>query len=249
MKQFDCALKQRLHGLNLTWMLQNIDQELASAARKNLSCEEFLNRVVAGESDARAARAVERRIRTAKLHNQSYSLQQYDFSHPVDINADLVRHLFTLNFIRENKNLVFIGGVGLGKTHLAKALAYEACKKKHAVVCENAMHLINTLLEAAAENRLEAAMKKFTKPRLLLVDELGYIPLDRPAAEMFFQLLARRYESQEASTIITTNRAFADWPKTFANDATLTSAVLDRVVHRCEVVMIKGTSYRMREKM
>ena len=247
MKRFDSEMKRMLHGLNLTWVLENIDEELANAARKHFSCEEFLQRLLAGETDIRDTRAVERKIRTAQLHNQHYTLEQYDFAYPVKINADLVHHLFRLDFLRENKNIVFIGRVGLGKTHLAKALAYEACKKRHSVLCVTAVELVNMLIKAASEKKLEEAISKYTKPQVLLVDELGYIPFDRTASELLFQVFARRYDSPCASTIITTNRAFKEWTKIFANDAVLTSAVLDRIVHRCEIVVIEGKSYRMRK--
>jgi len=247
MKQFDSEMKRMLYNLNLIWVLENIDAELANAAQKHLSCEEFLQRMLAGETDRRNARAVERKIKAARLHGQHYTLEQYDFSYPANINADLVRHLFSLDFLRQNKNVVFMGGVGLGKTHLAKALAYEACKKRHSVLCISAMELVNALIEATSERKLESKLKKYVKPQLLLIDELGYIPLDKAASELLFQVFARRYEEQYASTIITTNRAFKEWPITFANDAVLTSAVLDRILHRCEVVTVEGTSYRMRK--
>jgi DNA replication protein DnaC len=109
------------------------------------------------------------------------------------------------------------------------------------------MELVNALIEATSERKLESKLKKYVKPQLLLIDELGYIPLDKAASELLFQVFARRYEEQYASTIITTNRAFKEWPITFANDAVLTSAVLDRILHRCEVVTVEGTSYRMRK--
>ena len=247
MKQFDSEIKQMLCKLKLTWGLENIDEELANAARKHLSCEEFLHRLLAGEIDLRDARTVERKIKTAQLHNQHYTLEQYDFSYPAKINADLVRHLFKLDFLRENKNIVFIGGVGLGKTFLAKALAYEACKKQHSVLCVAAMDLVNTLIEAATEKKLEKTIRKYATPQLLIIDELGYIPLDRTGSELLFQVFARRYDSPCASTIITTNRVFKEWTMTFNNDAVLTSAVLDRILHRCEIVIIEGKSYRMRK--
>jgi len=246
-RTFENASAQALYDMNLTWMAENLDGELAEAARRNLGPRQFLERLIHGEQDCRRARCIERRLGEAGLRNCTCTLGQFDFTHPSKINEDLVRHLFTLGFLRENANVVFMGGVGLGKTHLARALACEACRNQHSVLCVSAMQMVNTLVEASAAKRLEKAMAKYTRPELLLLDELGYIPLDQASAELVFQVFARRYDSKHGSVIVTTNRAFKEWGKTFAGDAGLTSAVLDRVIHRCELVTIEGTSYRMRK--
>jgi len=240
----DTPLKEALAELQLTWILENHDVELADAARKNRTGEELLLRLLRGEVDARHARAIERRIREAKIKS-ARRLDDFDFSWPTEINRDHVRHVFTMGFLREKANVVFIGGVGLGKTHLAAALAREACFRRLPVLFTSAIDIVNNLVEAAARKALSSAIRRYAYPKLLVVDELGYLPLDKVGAEMLFQVFCARYE--QASTIITTNRAYRDWSQTFANDLTITSAVLDRINHHCETVIIKGKSYRTKD--
>lgn len=237
----DTPLKEALAELQLTWMLENHDVELADAARKNRTGEELLLRLLRGEVDARHARAIDRRIKEAKIKS-TRRLDDFDFSWPTEINRDHVRHIFTMGFLREKANVVFIGGVGLGKTHLAAALAREACLRRLPVLFTSAIDIVNNLVEAAARSSLSSAIRRYAHPKLLVVDELGYLPLDKVGAEMLFQVFCARYE--QASTIVTTNRAYKDWSQTFANDLTITSAVLDRINHHCETVIIKGKSYR-----
>lgn len=134
-----------------------------------------------------------------------------------------------------------------GKTHLAVALGYEACLKGHSVLFTSAMEIINTLSAAKSAGRLKQEMKKYTKPSLLIMDELGYLPIDKSGADLLFQVISGRYE--HGSTLITSNRAFKDWPKIFNNDSTLTAALLDRLLHHAETVVIEGKSYRMKGKL
>lgn len=242
----DTQLKQSLAELQMTWMLNNHEVELAEAARKNRTSQDLLQRLLKGEIDARHERAIKRRIKEAKLKGVR-TLDGFDFSWPAKINRDQVRHLFTLSFMRQSSNVVLIGGVGLGKTHLAAALAREACMQRLPVLFTSAVDIVNHLTEARAHNNLAAGIRRYARPKLMVIDELGYLPLDKVGAELLFQVICARYET--ASTIITTNRAYKDWAKTFANDATITSAVLDRVTHHCETVIIEGRSYRMKDRI
>jgi DNA replication protein DnaC len=150
------------------------------------------------------------------------------------------------NYRARLHNVIFVGGVGLGKTHLATALGYEACQKGHSVLFAAAVDIVNTLLAAQTAQRLKPELKRFTAPDLLIVDELGYLPIDKHGADLLFQVISARYE--RGSMVITTNRPFKQWPSIFNNDATLTSAVLDRILHHNDTVVIEGPSYRMREK-
>ncbi len=239
-------LKTALKQLKLPWMLENCDHELAEAGRKNLSPRELLCRLVAGETEARQARAVERRLRAAALP-MDRTIETFDWEWPEQINRDQVRHLFTLNFLREKANAVFIGTVGLGKTHIVSALGRQACEHGFNVLFSPAVDIVNAL--AATEDKAEyrKVLKRYLKPHMLIIDELGYLPVDRVGAELLFQVLSKRYET--ASTVITTNRTYKEWAPTFANDASLTSAVLDRVLHHCQTITITGKSYRMKERI
>ena len=243
---YDTSLKKHICELQLTWVLDNYEYELAEAARKNRTHQDLLQRLLSGECEARQARSVERALKAAKLKSVR-SMEGFDFSWPSKINRDQVRHLFSLSFIKEATNVVFIGTVGLGKTHLASALARQACLNRLSVLFCQAIDIVNHLIEARSQNSLSKAIRRYAQPKLLVIDELGYLPLDKIGAELLFQVLCARYEV--GSTIITTNRPYKDWAQTFANDATLTSAVLDRVNHHSETIIIEGQSYRMKDKL
>jgi DNA replication protein DnaC len=131
-----------------------------------------------------------------------------------------------------------------GKTHLATALGYTACRQGHSVLFASAIDVINTLAAAKSAGRLKQELKKYTKPALLILDELGYLPIDKSGADLLFQVISVRYE--QGSIMLTSNRAFKEWPKMFNNDSTLTSAILDRLLHHAEIVVIEGKSFRMR---
>jgi DNA replication protein DnaC len=244
--QLDTPLKKTLAELRLTWVLENYEFELAEAARKNRTSHDLLQRLLQGEIETRHARAIQRRIKEAKIKGER-TLDGFDFSWPAKINRDQVRHLFTLSFMRRQENVVFIGGVGLGKTHLASALAREACLRRLPVLFTSAIDIVNNLVEARAHNNLAAAVRRYARPKLMVIDELGYLPLDKVGAELLFQVFCARYEI--ASTVITTNRSYKEWTKTFANDATITAAILDRVNHHCETVILEGESYRMKDRI
>ena len=149
--------------------------------------------------------------------------------------------------MRNATNVVFIGGVGLGKSHLAAALGGIACQKRLNTLFTPAAAMINDLIEARERGLLAKALKRYLRAELLIVDELGYLPVDKLGAELLFQILAGRYEQH--STVITTNRPFKEWNKTFANDNAMTAAVLDRVAHHCQTIIIKGKSYRLKGRL
>jgi len=135
----------------------------------------------------------------------------------------------------------------IGKTHLATALAYEACLSGQTVLFTTAIDIVNTLTAAQATNRLKAELKKYLSPHVLQVDELGYLPIDKIGADLLFQVFSQRYE--HGSTILTTNQAYKHWGKIFNNDASLTSALLDRLLHHAETIRIEGKSYRMKDQI
>lgn len=240
------TMQAKLTALKLCWIRENLDYEIAEAARKNRPHNELVERLIEGETTARNSRAVERLLKQAKLPNRA-TLGGFDFSMPEQINADQVRHLFTLNFMKTHSNVVFIGTVGVGKSHLATALAVQACESRKKTLFTSAAALINNLHQAQQNHTFTNVLKRYLRVDLLVIDELGYLAVDKIGAELLFQVLAGRYE--KASTIITTNRAYRDWDKTFANDNAMTSAVLDRVIHHCETIIIKGPSGRGRQPL
>ena len=157
-----------------------------------------------------------------------------------------MRHLVELRFVTERTNAVFCCGVGLGKTHLATALGYAACQAGHPVLFTTAVDAINALVTAQAMHRLQAELKRYVTPALLVLDEVGYLPLDKAGADLLFQIVSQRYE--RGSLIVTTNKAYKHWPAIFNNDAGITAAILDRLLHRAETVVIEGKSYRMKDR-
>ncbi len=239
------TLEDNLSYLRLTQIRDSYMEAATMAAKKNMSHIDFLDELIGGEAAAREANAVARRLREARLP-YSKTLEQFQWSHPEKINRQQVENLFHLNFIDKKENVVFLAGCGLGKTHLAVALAAKACQEGYSVLFAGAVDIVNSLSAAKAVNGLEKALGRYTKVQLLIMDELGYLPIDKLGADLLFQVISKRYEN--GSMLITCNRVFKKWAEIFNNDSTVTSAILDRVLHHCEPVVIEGKSYRMKDK-
>ena len=239
----DDLIKQLVY-LRLPYIRENHEAVAKLAARKQWTHIHYLEELVRQESNLRWDRTVQRRIRMARFPVIK-TLDQFNWSWPRKINQSQIKNLFRLTFIEEKSNVVFIGGVGLGKTHLASALGYQACLKGHTVLFTSAIDTINNLIAAQQAGWMKQELKKYLKPSLLIIDELGYLPIDKIGADLLFQIISQRYE--QGSIVITTNRVFKEWPKIFNNDSTLTSALLDRLLHHTEAIVIEGTSYRMKE--
>jgi DNA replication protein DnaC len=233
-----------LSYLKLPYIRENHEVVAKAAARKQWSHIQFLTELIEQEANLRKDKTIQRRIKTARFPVIK-TLDQFNWSWPAKINQAQVQHLFRLKFIEDKSNVVFIGGVGLGKTHLATALGYQACLKGHTVLFASAIDAINNLTSAQHQERLKQELKKYLNPSLLVLDELGYLPIDKNGADLLFQIISQRYE--RGSIIITTNRVFKKWPEIFNNDSTLTSALLDRLLHHTEAVVIEGKSFRMKE--
>jgi DNA replication protein DnaC len=239
-------VEQYLRDLKLAFMAEHYRDLAQQAAHQHWAHLDYLGHLAEGEARLRQDRATQRRLRLARFPVIK-TLDQFRWDWPTQMNRELIPHHFTLSFLKEHINLFYLGGVGLGKTHLAVALGYEACLKGYSVLFTSAMDIINTLSAAKSTGRLKPEIKKYAKPSLLLVDELGYLPIDKSGADLLFQVISTRYE--QGSTLITSNRAFKDWPKIFNNDSTLTAALLDRLLHHAETVVIEGKSYRMKGKL
>jgi len=237
-------LIKQLSYLKLPYIRDHHETVAQSAARNQWTHIHFLSELIMQESNLRKDRTIKRRIHMARFPVIK-TLDQFNWSWPKKINRDQIQNLFRLKFVEDKSNVVFIGGVGLGKTHLASALGYQACLKGHTVLFASAIDVINHLVSAQNTGRLKQELKKYLTPALIILDELGYLPIDKNGADLLFQIISQRYE--QGSIIITTNRVFKEWPEIFNNDSTLTSALLDRLLHHTEAVVIEGKSYRMKE--
>ena len=173
-------------------------------------------------------------------------LTDFDFDYQPSINKDEIEDLNTLRFLDKHENILFVGSSGVGKTHLATSIGITAAKKRYSVYFISCHDLITQLNKAHFENKLESRIKHFCRYQLLIIDEIGYLPVDKQGANLLFQLIAKRYEKH--STIITTNMVFSKWGEVFS-DNTLANAMLDRLLHHSHVINITGNSYRIKDKI
>lgn len=171
-------------------------------------------------------------------------VDEYDYDFQPSVNKSQIKDLCTLRFIENKENILFYGTPGVGKTHLATAIGVEAASKRHLTYFISCHDLIQNLRKAYSENRLEARLKHYNKYKVLIIDEIGYLPIDQLGANLFFQLITKRYEHN--STIITTNQPFSKWGEVFS-DITLANAILDRLLHHSHIIKIVGPSYRTKD--
>jgi DNA replication protein DnaC len=242
----DDQLVSYLLYLRLSFFREYHQSLAKEAVEKNWTQLDFLNRLVEGEALRRKDRATQRRVQGARFPVIK-TLEQFNWAWPKKINRAHVQNLFRLSFLQDKANVIFMGGAGLGKSHLATALAHEACLAGQSVLFTTAIDIVNTLAAAQSTHRLKTELKKYLSPSIVLIDELGYLPIDKTGADLLFQVFSQRYET--GSTIVTTNQAYKHWAKIFNNDATLTSAVLDRLLHHAETITIEGKSYRMKDQI
>lgn len=233
-------------SLKLGFIAEQSAALATQAAHKAWSHIDYLATLMEGEANVRRDRATKSRIRLARFPVIK-TLEQFRWDWPTRINRLQVQNHFRLEFIKDKSNVILLGGVGLGKTHLATALGYAACLQGYAVLFASAIDVINTLAAAKSAGRLKAELKKYTKPALLILDELGYLPIDKTGADLLFQVISLRYE--QGAIIMTSNRAFQEWPVIFNHDSTLTSAVLDRLLHHADTIIIEGKSFRMKDQI
>lgn len=239
-------LHAQLAAMNMKYVEQHFESLGKKVALEQTSHIDYLAQLIDGESSRRDNGRIERRITAAKMPVLK-TLDQFDWSWPTSINQMQIRHLFRLAFLKEKANIIFISTVGLGKSHLATALAHTACMNGHSALYTTAINIINSISAAHATGSIKREMSKYLKPSILVIDELGYLPIDKFGADCLFQIISGRYE--RSSTIITTNRAFKHWAEIFNNDSVLASALLDRLLHHAETVLIEGKSYRMKDQI
>ena len=238
-------LERDLAELKLLEIAKCYREVLDDAARKGSSMLDVLATLIGVERTARAQRALERRLREARLPLRK-TLAGYDFSFPKRVPKTAIVRLFDCDFIPRHGCAVLIGPTGTGKSHLLSALGYVACEKGHSIRHTRVVDMINHLTSAQINGLLGKALKSYTRPDLLLLDELGYLPIDKRGADLLFQVIAARYET--GSIVLTTNRPFREWGTLFDVDNTLATALIDRLMHHGEAIVIKGDSYRMKDK-
>jgi DNA replication protein DnaC len=220
-------------------------QRLAERARtESWSHEEFLVACLQREVSARESHGGEGRIRAARFPARK-SLEEFDFDHARGLKRDVIAHLGTLDFVAGKENAVFLGPPGTGKTHLAIGLGIRACQAGHRVAFATAAEWVARLAEAHHAGRLQQELTKLARYPLLVIDEVGYIPFEPEAANLFFQLVSSRYE--RASLIVTSNKVFGRWGEVFGDDV-VAAAMIDRLVHHAEVIALKGDSYRLKDR-
>jgi DNA replication protein DnaC len=237
-------LDTQLQRLHLHHIQSHYQAAATKAAEQQCSHVDYLAQLIEGETTLRENRSIERRLKNARFPVLK-TLEEFQWSWPKKINRPQIQNLFRLTFIATQTNVVLIGNVGLGKTHLSIALGHAACLNGHTVLFTTAVDIINTLAAAQSAGRLKRELHRYLKPAVLIVDELGYLPIDKHGADLLFQIISQRYE--RAPMVITSNRAYKHWSQIFNNDSTLTSAILDRVLHHAETVIIEGTSFRMKD--
>jgi DNA replication protein DnaC len=231
-------------ALKAPTLRQSVARLAERARTESWTHEEFLAACLQREVTARQAHGGEGRIRHAGFPARK-SLEEFDFDHARGLNRDTIAHLGTLDFVAARENVVFLGPPGTGKTHLAIGLGIRACQAGHRVLFATAAQWVVRLADAHTAGRLQAELVRLGRYPLIVVDEVGYIPFEAEAANLFFQLVSARYE--RASLIVTSNKPFGRWGEVFGDDV-VAAAMIDRLVHHAEVVALKGDSYRLKDR-
>lgn len=233
-------LKENLEYLKLKQFILHIDEQIAD---RNTSLIESLLKLTDYEVDTKRVNAANQMVKTAAFPALK-DISSFDFSFQPSVDERQIKDLCQLGFLENNENIVFLGSSGVGKTHLSISIGIEAARQRYSTYFIKCSNLLENLKKAQDENRLEARLKHYASYKLLIIDELGYLPINEGDERLLFQLIDRRYEKK--STIVSTNINFSDWESIFY-DTRIANAILDRILHHCTVVQIVGDSYRLKD--
>ncbi|MRS02442.1 AAA family ATPase [bacterium] len=234
----------KLRDFKLSGVVKTLETRLEEAIRRKLSYEEFIELLLNDEFSNRLINSNRKRFQKAKFP-QTKSLEEFNFSYQPTINRQMIYGLGTCEFIRKKENIAFIGPPGTGKTHLTVALGVKAVQQGYKVLFTTVNEMLEDLYISRADNSFYQKLKKYTVPDLLILDELGLRKLNQNSVDDFYEIISKRYENR--SIIITSNKAFDEWGQ-ILYDPVLATAILDRFVHHCHFIVIKGESYRMKER-
>jgi DNA replication protein DnaC len=238
-------LGEHLQRLRLFKSKERLEALLQEAAGQELPYADFLERVLSEEVASKTAKHISMRTSLARFPFVK-TLEAFDFAYQPSLDKKQIATLASCHFIEHGENIVILGPPGVGKSHLAVGLGLKAIECGYRVLFTTAAGMIATLTKALAEGKLDDKLKLYTVPRLLIVDEIGYLPIDRQGANLFFQLISRRYE--KGPMILTSNQSFGAWGEVFG-DRVIATAILDRVLHHAITVNIRGNSYRLKDKL